>query len=187
MNKTFFIGVLTLLILALAPAFQARAQYVPDTIEQKKGKLLDDHGDVMPDFMVQRLVGDEIYNQTYLGACKQYKTGKVLITAGLITAGSGLAVSGVSLGVFFADYFKMFGDTSNVWDSFMGAKDSVSWFYRGFSIAGLGAAAFGMGLIFKTIGWKRLEWVASNYNQGNRPATLRLGQGQYGTGLVLNF
>ena len=176
-----------LLLLILVPSFTVLAQYVPSRIEQEKGRLLDDNGEVMPNFMVQRLVGDEIYNETYLGAVKQYKTGKRLITAGVVGTGAGLVVSGVSLGYFFADYIDMFGNTNNIWDSFVGAKDSVSWFYRGFSIAGVGFSVFVTGLVFKTIGWKRLEWVADEYNDSHSPVTLSFGPGQYGTGLVLNF
>lgn len=178
----------TLLLLVLFFAgFSAHAQYVPRQIEQERGRLLDDRGEVMPDYMVQRLVGDEIYKETYVGARKQYKAGKVLITTGLIGAGAGLAVSGVSLGVFISDYIQMFGNTDNIWDSFSSATDSVGWFYRGFAIAGAGGSAFLTGLIFKTIGWRRLEWIAGQYNEGNRPVAIRLGQGRYGTGLVLNF
>ena len=174
-------------ILLIGPAFTARAQYVPEWIEQSKGKLLDDNGEVMPDYMVKRLVGDEIYEETYTGARTQYKIGKVLTTVGLVGIGAGVAVSGVSLGVFLVNYIKMWGGTENIWDSFTGAKDSVSWFYRGFSVMGVGYSVMSAGLIVKTIGWKRLEWVASNYNEGNRPATLHVGLGQYGAGLVLNF
>ena len=72
--------ILLAVMLMLIPAYAALAQYVPSQIEQKKGRLLDDNGEVMPDYMVQRLVGDDIYNQTYVGAVKQYKTGKRLIT-----------------------------------------------------------------------------------------------------------
>lgn len=177
---------LLILLLMLIPAYAALAQYVPSQIEQKKGCLLDDNGEVMPDYMVQRLVGDDIYNQTYVGAVKQYKTGKRLITGGIIVAGAGVAVSSVSLGIFMADYIKIWGGTQNLWDAFTGAKDSLSWFYRGFSIAGVGASVFTMGLIFKTIGWKRLEWVAEEYNN-RHPAVLEFGVGEFGTGLVYRF
>ena len=178
--------ILLAVMLMLIPAFAALAQYVPSQIEQSKGRLLDDNGEVMPDFMVQRLVGEDIYNQTYVGAVKQYKTGKRLITGGIVGTGAGLAVSGVSLGIFIADYIKIWGGTNNLWDAFLGAKDSLSWFYRGFSIAGVGASVFTMGLIFKTIGWKRLEWVAEEYNN-RHPATLEFGVGEFGTGLVYRF
>ncbi len=181
MNKAFKL----ILLLAFLP-FLAHAQYVPSQIEQKKGRLLDDQGQVMPDYMVQRLVGDPVFEETYLGAVKQYKTGKRLLTAGIIGTGAGLAVSGVSLGVFMADYIKMWGSSQNLWSNFSNAKDSVSWFYRGFSIAGAGVSVLTVGLIFKTIGWRRLEWVADEYNS-RQPVTLQWGPGQYGTGLVLNF
>jgi len=174
-------------ILLLCPALTARAQYVPEWIEQSKGKLLDDNGEVMPDYMVKRLIGDEIYEETYKGARTQYKIGKVLTTVGIVGMGVGVAVAGVSLGYFIADYIKIWGGTENIWDTFTEAKDSVSWFYRGCSIVGTGYSTLTVGLIIKTIGWKRLEWVASNYNEGNRPPTLHVGLGQYGAGLVLNF
>ena len=174
------------LLLLLVPAFAALAQYVPSQIEQSKGRLLDDNGEVMPDFMVRRLVGDEIFEETYLGAVKQYKAGKRLIVGGIIGTGAGLAVSGVSLGVFFANYFNIWKG-ENLWDSFSQAKDVLSWFYRGFSIAGVGTSVIGLGIIFKTVGWKRLEWVAEEYNNGRPAVTLRFGAGEYGTGLVLNF
>ena len=178
---------LLILLLMLVPAFAALAQYVPSQIEQSKGRLLDDNGEVMPDFMVQRLVGDDIFNETYVGAVKQYKTGKRLITAGIVGMGAGVVVSGVSLGYFMADYVNILKASGDFWGSFKEAKDSVSWFYRGWGIAGVGYSVFMTGLIFKTIGWKRLEWVADEYNDGRPSATLRFGQGQYGTGLVFNF
>lgn len=177
---------LLILLLMLVPSFAALAQYVPSQIEQSKGRLLDDKGEVMPDFMVQRLVGETIFNETYVGAVKQYKTGKRLITGGIIGTGAGLAVSGISLGIFIADYIKIWGGTNDLWDAFMGAKDSLSWFYRGFSIAGVGASVLTAGIVFKTIGWKRLEWVADEYNS-RHPATLEFGLGEYGPGLVYRF
>lgn len=178
--------ILLAVMLMLLPAFAALAQYVPSQIEQSKGRLLDDNGEVMPDFMVKRLVGDEIFEETYLGAVKQYKAGKWLMLGGGLVVGAGVAVSGVSLGVFFVNYVNIWKG-ENLWDSFSQAKDVLSWFYRGFSIAGLGASVFTMGIIFKTVGWKRLEWVAEEYNNGRPAVTLRFGAGEYGTGLVLNF
>lgn len=174
-------------MLLLVPGWMALAQYVPSQIEQSRGRLLDDNGEVMPEFMVQRLVGEDIFNQTYLGAVKQYKTGKRLIVGGIAGMGAGVVVSGVSLGYFIVDYVDILKGSNDFWGSFMEAKDSVSWFYRGFFIMGAGYAVFSMGLVFKTIGWKRLEWVAEDYNNGHQPVTLRFGAGQYGTGLVLNF
>lgn len=178
--------ILVLFLLTLVPAFAAQAQYVPSQIEQKRGRLLDDRGEVMPDYMVQRLVGNDIFEETYLGAVKQYKTGKRLITGGLVGAGAGVVVSGVSLGIFITEYVKIWGGTQDIWDSFSGAKDSVAWFYRGFAIMGVGASVFSMGLIFKTIGWRRLEWVADEYNS-RHPAVLEFGVGEFGTGLVYRF
>ena len=177
--------ILLAMLLLLVPAFVALAQYIPAQIEQSKGRLLDDNGEVMPEFMVARLVGEDIYQNTYLGAVKQYKTGKRLIVGGLAGMGAGAVVSGISLGVFVSDYIKIWGGTKNIWESFSGAKDSVSWIYRGFSIIGVGYSVLSAGLIFKTIGWKRLEWVADEYN--SHPATLEFGVGEFGTGLVFRF
>jgi len=180
--------VIIVLLLALLPAFQARAQYVPQRIEQEKGRLLDDKGEVMPDFMVQRLVGDQIYEDTYLGARKQYKTGKRLIVPGLIGMGVGVAATGVATVKFFSNYIEMWGPpTEDSWAHLGEATDSVSWIYRGIGIVGVGYAMFTAGLIFKTIGWKRLEWVADEYNEGQKAPSVRIGQGQYGAGLVINF
>jgi|GEM_PF-4239042 len=186
MKKFLVAGLAAVLFTCLAGP-EARAQYWPSSIEQERGRLVSDTDEVLPDYMVQRLVGDEIYNETYLGARKQYKTGKRLIIGGLAAGSAGLVVSGVSLGVFMADYIRMWGTTDNVWDNFSGAKDSVSWFYRGFTVAGAGAALFSAGLIFKTIGWKRLEWVADSYNQSQHPVTVAFGPGHYGTGLTVTF
>lgn len=180
---------LLLLLLMLAPAFAALAQYIPAQIEQSRGRLLDDQDEVIPDFMVQRLVGDEIYEETYVGAVKQYKTGKRLLFAGIAGMGAGVAVTGVSTVTFFVNYIKMWGPPSEEHDPWQGlsdAKDSLDWMLRGAYIAGIGFSVFTMGVIFKSIGKKRLEWVADDYNE-RHPVSLRFGNGQYGTGLVFNF
>jgi hypothetical protein len=59
----------------------------------------------------------------------------------------------------------------------------------GLTVMTLGAVVLEAGIPFMCIGGRRLNWVAENYNENQRPTdvSLRFGAGRYGTGLVLTF
>ena len=74
----------------IASGITANAQYRPGTLSQHRAGLEDENGHTLTDQEVFQLIGEDVYNQTYAGACKQYKTGKILTIVGAATAGVGL-------------------------------------------------------------------------------------------------
>ena len=56
------------------------------------------------------------------------------------------------------------------------------------AVTAAGLSALITGLVFRAIGTQRLEWVAQDYNSTeSRQVTARIGNGQYGTGLIITF
>ena len=74
----------------IASSVVANAQYRPSTLNQHRAGFEDENGHTLTDQEVFELIGEDVYNQTYVGATKQYKTGKILTIVGAATTGVGL-------------------------------------------------------------------------------------------------
>ena len=59
-----------------------RERQYATSLHREKGNLVDGRGLVLSDNEVLNLIGDEIYNETYVGAKKQCKAGRTLIWSG---------------------------------------------------------------------------------------------------------
>ena len=178
----------------IASSVVASAQYRPGTLSQHRAGLEDENGHELTDQEVFRLIGEDVYNQTYVGACKQYKTGKTLIIVGAATAGAGLVgtIAGSVATAYAIDkghvtYVNKNGQkvVSNMDTK---AALAVVGLAGGITLLTGGIACLGAGIPLNVIGRKRLEWIASEYNHQMVAApSLRVGLTNNGAGLVMNF
>lgn len=178
----------TILGLVLA-VFAAQAQYLPTRLQQAGASLVNENGEALSNQEVLLAVGQQIFDETYVGAVKQYNAGRKLLSGGAVAMGAGLGVT-VASAILFAN-----ADLSYTTDSRgvrhyrnLGTKGAVG--YAGVC-AGVAAIVTGFevlsaGIVFKSIGAKRLQWVASDYN-AKAPVAIRIGNGRYGTGVVVSF
>ena len=173
MRFAFFCGIIAAL---LCLTQNANAQYA-----RKGADLVSQNGFTLSDQEIINIVGNDVFDQTVIGARKQYKAGKGLITGGILGIGAGLAGS-VLAGV------KAANDGYNDFQRAVENDGSVLAMYLG-SVAALslGSAALTAGIPLKVIGKKRLDWVAEEANRGSGNVTLNVGATPNGFGIALNF
>ena len=169
------------ILCGLVAAFLCLAQNANAQYARKGNHIVNSNGDALSNQEIIDLVGNEVYEQTVLGAWKQYKAGKGLITGGIIGIGAGLAGS-VLAGV------KAANDGYNDFQRAVENDGSVLAMYLG-SVAALslGSAALTAGIPLKVIGKKRLDWVAEEANRVSGNVTLNVGATPNGFGIALNF
>ena len=171
----------------------ANAQYRPSTLSQHRAGLEDENGHTLTDQEVFQLIGEDVYNQTYVGACKQYKTGKILTIVGAATAGVGLVgtIAGSVATAYAIENGHVTYETQNGQKVVKGYDDkaalAVLGFAAGTTLLAAGDICLSVGIPLQVIGKKRLNWIADEYNHSNYSANIRFGAGQYGTGVVLSF
>ncbi len=177
----------------IASGITANAQYRPGTLSQHRAGLEDENGHTLTDQEVFLLIGEDVYNQTYAGACKQYKTGKILTIVGAATAGVGLVgtIAGSVATVYAIENGHVTYETQNGQKVVKGYDDkaalAVLGFAAGATLLAAGDICLSVGIPLQIIGKKRLDWIATEYNHSNYSANIRFGAGQYGTGVVLSF
>lgn len=168
--------------LALGASF-AHAQVKPDCLTVKKGQFFDQNGSVISSSQLQQIIGNQVFNDTYVGALKQYKTGKSLIIWGAIGAGIGwLGYFG-----FAAAYVNKYG--TNYKNGQMPDDPLMGGMLGGLVVGSLGSAALAAGIPLNVIGKKRLNWIADDYNAKASTVSLKVTGSPvgYGLGLALNF
>lgn len=166
------------------------AQVVPGSITLSHGSFYDADGNVIRDSQAESVFGTALYEETYCGARRQYKTGRTLVIVGSsIAAGCGL-YSAVCFYISESSK-RAYGYDSN--------HDGMLDFFgiMGAGLAAVGAFTATVGIPFLVTGSSRLSWLESEYNsrQGTlaynplqRPQpSLTLGPSSYGVGLRLNF
>jgi hypothetical protein len=184
------IAVFLIVVLACLTGRTAYAQYYhPDNLHRVRHSLVSETGVVLSDEEVLAGIGQEIYDETYVGAVKQYKASTALIWSGVGTTVVGAA--GVAASAIF---YRRLQDSKAA--AGVGAPQSLKTQIV-LTELGIGGASFvtiaGVsalltGLVFRAISTQRLEWVAQDYNSTeSRMVTARIGNGQYGTGLIINF
>jgi hypothetical protein len=170
---------LCLLAAFLCIAQSANAQYAT-SLHREHGNLVDGRGLTLSDTEVLNLIGDEIYNETYVGAKKQCKAGRTLIWSGAagMVAGAGMMLYGQYL---FTDspYMNGMGTETE-------GKIGYALCLGGLLLELTGSAALDAGIPLSIIGKKRLDWVADNYNGGVN-LTYHVGATPNGFGLTLRF
>ena len=147
---------------------QVRAQVMPEYLEMNRGRFYDENGHRLTDGQMRNIIGDKIYEETYIGATKQFNAGKKLITFGAIGFGVGLASAVCSTALY--NYYEE--------DVYLGG------IYLGCVVGGLGALALNAGIPLKIFGKSRLYWIADDYNE-SKGYTLHVTGCSAGPGLGL--
>jgi hypothetical protein len=166
-------------------AQNASAQYLPSQIHRDGNSFVDEKGQTLSDRQLIDAIGSNIYQETVVGARKQYNAGRSLIIGGAIGTGVGL------LGTFSG--LIMIGaaaETNNSGDVYVQDEDLA---YAGAAVmstslvaVALGGVALSTGIPLKAIGQSRLNWVENDYNE-RRGHALHVGATPNGIGLALKF
>ena len=176
---TLFCGLVAAL---LCLAQNANAQYA-GPIHRSGAYLADMRGNILSDQEVLTLVGEQVYDETYVGASKQRKTGKTLIWSGIGGLVGGAVLYGVGLN-------KAQITTSNTKEemekAFQDNPGSAGMILGGTLLMAAGSVLLDIGIPVSIIGKKRLNWVADDYN-ARKGLTYQIGATPSGVGFALNF
>ena len=173
MRFAFFCGIVAAL---LCLTQNANAQYVRDGYH-----IVNQNGVALSNQEIIDLVGVDVYEQTVLGAWKQYKAGKSLITGGIIGIGAGLA------GAFVTGYKAGKAGYNDMQTALSDDGSIAALYLASAAAASLGSAALTGGIVMKIIGNKRLDWVSEEANRVSGNVSLNVGATPNGMGIVLNF
>lgn len=173
MRFAFFCGLVAAL---LCLTQNANAQYA-----RKGADLVSQNGVTLSDQDIMNIVGNDVFDQTVIGARKQYKAGKGLITGGIIGIGAGLA------GAFITGYKAGKAGYNDLETALSNDGSIAAMYLASTAAASLGSAALSGGIILKTIGKKRLDWVSEEANRASANVSLNVGAAPHGMGIVLNF
>ena len=173
MRFAFFCGIVAAL---LCLTQNANAQYA-----RKGADLVSQNGVVLSDQDIVNLVGSDVFEQTVIGARKQYKAGKSLITGGIIGIGAGLA------GAFVTGYKAGKAGYNDMQTALSDDGSIAALYLASAAAASLGSAALTGGIVMKIIGNKRLDWVSEEANRVSGNVSLNVGATPNGMGIVLNF
>ena len=161
----------------------ASAQYA-----RKGANIVDKNGYILSDSQLINVVGQDVFDQTVVGARKQYKSGKKLIWGGIAGIAAGVAGTVYSI-VKLNDAGYTDVDLTSYEDlqEILDKDPSIAAMYLGSSaLMSVGGTAFTAGVVLKTIGKKRLNWVEEQANAA-RGYSLNVGATQNGLGLYLTF
>lgn len=167
------------------------AQYLPNSLNRSGGDFVDENGHVLTDQEIYKLIGDDVYDETYSGAVKQYKVGKALITAGSIAAGVGtIGTIGGAVAMYFGIKNQHIQYEERNGRYAVKGADDAGWlvllgYAAGVSALVAGDVCLSVGIPLSVIGNKRLDWIAEDYNHDM--ASIHFGLTPHGAGLVLNF
>ncbi len=173
MRFAFFCGIVAAL---LCLTQNANAQYARDGYH-----IVNQNGVPLSNQEIIDLVGVDVYEQTVLGAWKQYKAGKSLITGGIIGIGAGLA------GAFVTGYKAGKAGYNDMQTALSDDGSIAALYLASAAAASLGSAALTGGIVMKIIGNKRLDWVSEEANRVSGNVSLNVGATPNGMGIVLNF
>lgn len=147
---------------------------VPGQIRYRGGNLVDSQGNVIKPEDIRFYIGNQIYEDTYVGARKQLRSGKTLVWIG-----APVAVAGIVM--MIAGLNSMEYDDGEYYDYGL---------YSAGLLAGLaGSTCIDVGIPLLVIGKKRLEWIADDYNgrlHGSRRQPY-ISTSSKGFGIALNF
>ena len=166
-------------------AQNASAQYLPSQIHRDGDSFVDEKGHTLSDRQLIDAIGSNIYQETVVGARKQYNAGRGLIIGGAIGTGVGLlgTFSGLIMIAAAAETDK-YGETRITDDDLAYAGAAVM--STSLVAVALGGVALSTGIPLKAIGQSRLNWVENDYNS-HRGYTLNVGATPHGVGLALRF
>jgi hypothetical protein len=173
MRFAFFCGIVAALLCLTQNANAQHARKGADPVSQ--------NGVALSDQDIVNLVGSDVFEQTVVGARKQYKAGKSLITGGIIGIGAGLA------GAFVTGYKAGKAGYNDMQTALSDDGSIAALYLASAAAASLGSAALTGGIVMKIIGNKRLDWVSEEANRVSGNVSLNVGATPNGMGIVLNF
>lgn len=139
------------------------AQYATERIDYKRGSFYDAEGFKLGDGQIREIFGDDIYNETYRSAMRQYKAGKIMTDIGLGLLGSEalflLLLETNAIGYDFKDFGEAIGAI-------------IIGIYGGIIVAGTGFVTLSTGMILRNIGNSRMKWMST---------------APHGVGIAINF
>ena len=183
--------------LLLAGGFGASAQWAPDALTYKRGHLRDGK-QVLTDLEVREIIGEEIFQETYVGARKQYKAGLGLLIGGGVVTLSGAIIcnraesfikdrgKGTLWAIIKTSWNKGSMDDVGLDQAAEDVTKGIVWYFCGAGVSYVGTTLLKFGIPFYAVGRKRLEWIADDYNRRNAPS-LEITATPFGPGLRLQF
>ena len=178
MKKLFVICIL--LAAGLGFAQEAKAQFA-GPITRQDANLVDQSGHILTDSEIIALVGNDIYEETVVGARRQFQAGKGLIIGGAASIGAGLVFavfSGVEMAKSKQDY------NNNRSYSY---GPAAGLYLCSVAFTSLGTLALGGGIAFRSIAKGRLGWVANQCNPASGSVSLEWSATPAGAGIVMRF
>ena len=190
MNETMKkISILCGLVAAfLCLAQNANAQYLPDQIHRAGDKFVDGNHRILSDTELIDAVGLDIFEETVIGARKQYNAGRKLLIGGAIGVGAGLlsTLGGTALVVANGATYYNNGETRYEIVDEAAFAAGTALLALGVSAMAAGSTAMSAGIPLKVIGQSRLNWVENDYNE-RQGYTLHVGAAPHGVGLTVRF
>ena len=181
MKRLFVICVL--LAASLGFAQEAKAQFA-GPITRQDANLVDQSGHILTDSEIIGLVGNDIFEETVVGARRQLRAGKSLIIGGAAGIGTGL-VFAVFSGVEMAKSRDNAARNNRGYSYNYGPGAGL--FILSAAFTSLGTMAIGGGIAFRSIGKSRLGWVANQCNPAGGSITLEWSATPAGAGIVMRF
>jgi hypothetical protein len=184
MKKILVLVVLLALGSALAP--DLKAQFAMPVTRQN-ANLVDRNGVILTDDDIIDLVGQDIYEETVVGARRQLRSGKALIIGGAAGIGTGMVLN------IFAHAAMAKNKVEHDRDMMDGHRDVYTFgrapglFLLSAAFSTAGVLALGGGIAFRSIGKARLSWVAEQCNPRTKDVVLQWSATPGGAGLVMRF
>jgi len=174
-----------LIISGIIAAFLCLAQNANAQYARQGANIVDKSGYVLSDSQLTKLVGNEVFQQTVVGARKQYKAGKTLIWSGAGGLVGGAVLYGAGLAKI-AD--KVTGNSSKeeIQKALEANPGSAGMILGGTLLMAAGGVALDAGIPLLIIGKKRLDWVEGQANAA-KGYSIDLGATPYGVGLAVRF
>lgn len=190
---------LLLALLCSAGCWTASAQWAPESLNYGWGHLRDGKHK-LSDLEVQEIIGQDIYQQTYVSARKQYKAGLGLLIGGGAVSLGGMIITGRSES-FVKDkgkkaiwtlvkesWNKGEIDGSHMDQAAEDIAKGLVWYFCGAGISYVGTIVLRVGIPIFIVGSKRLDWIADDYNERHQQTpVLEMTATPYGPGLRLSF
>lgn len=188
-----------------ASLFAQKATELPsDPAMVRHGRSLFLNDNKLNDYQVFQLIGDDIFNSTYLQARKQFYSGRGCVASACVFLAVGAAgivydhFGAQAAEAFDYDYSKYiaprYSDDGKELPSY---QNYVNW--GSYAFMSLGCVLMNVGVPLLCVGKARLNWVANNYNMSqpvayNCRTAGRFAEvnftgcsGGYGAGLALRF
>ena len=184
MKKILIISGILAAFLCLAQ--NAHAQYLPSQIHRDRAGFVDEHGRTLSDNELIDAIGTDIFEETVVGARKQYTAGRKLMIGGIVGLGAGVVSMLGGTAVIAAAGPEQAADGEVYFKDEDKAITGGAIVLIGSVVTALGGTALSAGIPFKVIGQSRLNWVENDYNE-RHAASLHLGATPSGVGLAIRF